>query len=422
MNVSNLFDQFMDNRKFHGSKTVEYPELCAVDYADLGKLRQEVRRKGCLVNVFIVSNDMNGSKQKIDITKHCLFDYPSENGPNANVKIDLQFILDVNCNKFHRNAVYGVFDSVLLKFGIGLYSIDPMLPSNKFGTSSLWIFGIRVHRNIKGVNLAVITCNRSPWQGALKFITSRCFPIPKRTDVIPQYLMRQMMKEILVENMNIIQRSHGREKSPQNMIFLRNGLADSLFIQCISKEVAGIKQELNAFIDEEKNDIDPPGVIYTVIQEHVNDVFGVNNNGKYEMIRAPILINEGITSGQWLAVYMADVYKQECEYLRVLRWITLWDEYHENCEDDGLRKVSLCDDANLLSDYYQIIFAQFYGYAPGIPFAKKPKLPGPLLYADHAGDWQYELMTESETDLNRMNIDVINSKPKICAIDTDIPM
>merc|ERR1712129_332777 len=274
-----------------------------------------------------------------------------------------------------------------------------------------------------GVNLAVITCNRSPWEGALRFMTHKIFPLPKQIDVIPQYLMRTMMRELMAENIKIMRQNE--ELFPQNMIFLRSGASDSLFRSIISKEVAGIKQAMNGFIKEHKVFIlelmkwkkYSPGIMYTIVQENVDDVFARDNVGKYEPMRQPMLINDGVTSGEWLDIFMSDVYNQECSYLRVLRWITLWNEYHVH-DENGTEKFALANDERLLSDYYQIIYSQFYGYAPGIPWFKKPKLPAPLLYAQHAANWEYEIMTELDTDLRRMNIDITNSKPKLCQIDT----
>ena len=215
-----------------------------------------------------------------------------------------------------------------------------------------------------------------------------------------------------------------------NLIFLRSHGGDSMFEVMVSTELAGIKREIAHFAKEHDADlrtamgIDPelkkwkwtPGVLFTVIQENVPDVFAVDTApSRYEMVRTPILLNDGVTSRQWLDVMMSAAAKQEKWYQRVMRWVTLCDDYfdfdHKKRVENALR-----NDPALQSDYYQLIFAQFWMFSPQIPFAKTPTLPSPLLFAQRAAKWYREMLTEHDTECGPMFIDLDNHKPKVLLI------
>eukprot|EP01084_Bolivina_argentea_P248271 415259_1 len=443
-NVRTLYDTFCDKRRFKKLPLAQ-PKVEAIDYNDLVGLRDRVRNNGCSVSLFIISNDrdMKGSKQKIDISKWVLFEDQPDAALTVNIKkskrklsykgqyrkFDIQFILDANTRNNH--AAFSTFETLFLKSDLGLYRLNPRLPSKKFDSKHLWIFGIEIARK-KTINVVNITCNRAPFEGTLKFMSNYTYFIPKYLNVIPKYLMQQFMREIFDDS--FVEVLKNKEKLPSNLIFLRCNAADSSFPVIMSKELAGIKKQLDVSMKYKSTEIEKitghstynPGILFTIIQENVIDVFGVAQKDSHsgqshiDMIRDAIIVNNGITSFQWLDCYMSYLCKQEVKYQRVMRWITLNDEYNSNDNLSNKPNKFLSKESELLSDYYQIIYSQFYMYAQGIPFAKTPKLPAPLVASKHMAQWRYEIITKDILNIRSMSIDVHNVKSKLLTIDTDV--
>ena len=458
--VRDQYDFYVGTKRRFRNPPLRPPDVIRVDYGDLQSIRQIVRSSDCRIFLFIISSDEQGSKTKIDISRHILFEREPTNAigthfrsdtdsdsksndqsnqQNKRIELNLQFILDSACS--NNNALFGTFDSLFLKSGLCLYRMDPNLPSNTFQWDrNLWILGITVTGNISNVNYAVISCNRRPFEGQLRFVRNYWYPLPSHCDVIPQNLMRRFMAKILDYGLREALREKDSE-IPMNIIVLRSHGGDSLFEIIVSKELAGIKREIIDFGKRHNNELRKvlgikvgadtkwkwtPAVMFTVVQENVPDVFAMQQQDRFEMVREPILVNDGVTSYQWMDVMLSNTVKQEKFYQKVLRLVTLCDDYYdEHYVDENGKPVkggkridnALRNNAALQSDYYQLIFAQFWMCARQIPFAKKPQLPGPLSYAYKAAIWIREMTTEHDTDISALRIDVESHHPKLLVIE-----
>ena len=145
--------------------------------------------------------------------------------------MDLQFINAATVNK--RNAVYNVFETLLLKSKVILYYLEPTLPSKLFNYHRLWMVGVKILRKKGGAHLVVLCCNRAPMMGSIQFITNHSSMISAEKDVIPQHMMYQLTKELLKASLKKITASDGDEVLPTNIVLLRSGGGDgtcSLFM------------------------------------------------------------------------------------------------------------------------------------------------------------------------------------------------
>eukprot|EP01083_Nonionella_stella_P075566 205482_1 len=406
--MSRLFGQFMNKRQFKRPPLAK-PDIEGVDYRDLGSVRGQVRNPKYCVSLFIVQNDMNGSKQKIQITKHALMRERQQSQPQQQhsyrprtIPHDIGFILNSNCG--NRNAAFGVFESMFLKAGLGLYTVDNNLPCRVFNVDSIWLFGVKIYKN-KGFKLALVTCNMKPFDGALKWCVSLWFPLPKQVDVVPASLMKSFIQEIFNRCQKVMP-----GPLPTNLVFIRHSGGDSLFKEIVSKEVAAIKVQLRHVAKKYY-----PGVCFVVWQENVSDTFGVKHQNTVHMIKQAVLVTDGITSSDLLDTYLSVAVKQDGhEYTKVQRIILLADDYNNGKDARNKAKIKLRNDERLLSDFYQIIYGQFYLNAQNIPFVKKPCLPAPILLAQHAAGWVFELILNDDTieDL-QLCADLENAKPRL---------
>ena len=323
----------------------------------------------------------------------------------------------------------GIYTALLLKSGTISYWINPSLPSNKFRYHQTWTIGIKILRKKCGFNVAVISLNRAPFVGALKFITNYSYLIPSSKDVIPKELMRQSMNKLLDDAFTRIAKSAGEEELPLNIIILRSGGGDGLLKNIFSKEVVGIKQALQNFKNDElvrnashgKITTFEVGVIFTVIQCNVPDVFCIDHgNGNYDELMAPVIVANGITSSQYLDAFISIPREQERGqyYSHIMRLVTIFDEYN----DGGSSFINIRGDSELLSDYYQLIYSLLWGYAYHIPFPKKPNDPAPIKYATHFAEWEFELILEVDKEAEDLVIDVMTPKPQMIRLDTDQDM
>lgn len=275
--------------------------------------------------------------------------------------------------------------------------------------------------------------------GSIQFITNHSCMITSEKDVIPQHLMYKMTKELLRSSLKKIAASNGDEVLPLNIVLLRSGGGDGLLKTIISKEVAGFKQALSEFGKSEKDLIRSasddgsskwyPGVTMSVIQENVPDAFGVQGgygqNGQHLVDSAKALVvNEAITSSQHLDVFVSLPTKQEKQlYGRVIRIVTLMDDYNDNESPSHRPEHRLRKSPELFSDYIALIYSSIWSYALNIPFPKVPNYPSPIKFAEHYASWQYSILTDDDTDLKSLRIDVDNAKPRICnAIPEDRAM
>jgi len=250
-------------------------------------------------------------------------------------------------------------------------------------------------------------------------------------DVIPQHMMRQLTMRMLKSNVQKVAISKGEEQLPLNIIILRASGGDGLLKTIISKEVAGFKQSLSEFKSVHASLIGKanadntskwyPGIQFSVYQDNVVDAFGTcgHHSDRIEDCPNALVVADGITSGQYLDVFISLPTKQERQlYGRVIRLVTLCDEYNSGKTKKGRpdKNDRLRVSEALLSDYIALIYSSTWSYALNIPFPKVPNFPAPLKFAEHYASWQWSILTDEDTDLQDLKIDVDNPKPRICAV------
>eukprot|EP00483_Globobulimina_turgida_P000031 UN00031 len=130
-----------------------------------------------------------------------------------------------------------------------------------------------------------------------------------------------------------------------------------------------------------------------------------------------LVVSEGITSSQYFDVFISLPTKQEGQlYGRVMRIITLMDDYNSGTTKGKRPDIKLSQSTKHFSDYISLIYSSIWGYALNIPFPKIPNYPSVIKFAEHYASWQYSLLTDHDTSLKQLNIDVDNAKPKICNV------
>ena len=448
--IVEAYHGFNQKRRFKQAPLGE-PDLIGMDYSDLVGIRKRLRGSKYAVALFILP-DHGGSNIKVDITRHVLFynePHSALSTPNGspirsrvhrndrtsnNLRMDLQFICQSTIRK--RNAVFNVLETLMLKAGVILYYVEPKLPSKLYCTKRVWMICIKILRKKGGDHLLVINCNRAPFVGSIKYMTNHSSMIPSTMDVIPQHMMRQLTMSMLKANVSKVAISRGEEQMPLNIIILRASGGDGLLKTIISKEVAGFKQSLSEFkskhtaLIEQANGVNVdkaiaskwyPGIQFSVYQDNVVDAFGIVGSRSQRIEDSPnaLVVNEGITSSQYLDIFISLPTKQERQlYGRVIRLVTLCDEYNSGKTKKGRpdKKDRLRVNEALLSDYIALIYASTWSYALNIPFPKVPNYPAPLKFAEHYASWQWSILTDDDTDLQDLKIDVDNPKPRICAV------
>jgi len=432
---------------YNANPPLRHPKRVGLDYSDLTRIREKLRNNRYRVCLFILGSTPMSPRVKVDITRHILFyqeptssltsPCPSprrsgshhRRGDREQLSMDLQFMNAQTVNK--RNAVFNVFETLLLKSKVILYYLQPSLPSNKFNYHRLWMIGVKILRKKGGAHLVMLCCNRAPMMGSIQFITNHSAMITSDKDVIPQNLMRQLTKELLQQSMEKVAASKDDEVLPLNIIILRSGGGDGLLKTIISKELAGFKQALSEFGKTEKDLIRRanhgesskwyPGVMMSVLQENVPDSFGVKMGGSnlVDSARA-LVVNESITSSQHLDAFISLPTKQEKQlYGRVLRLVTLMDDYNDSETPTSRPGCRLRKSPELYSDYMALIYSSIWSYALNIPFPKVPNYPSPIKFAEHYASWQYSILTDNDTDLGMLKIDVDNAKPKIICMEQE---
>jgi len=439
-----------------GGEPLRRPARVGLDYGDLTRIREKLRRNEFRVCLFILGSNPQSPKVKVDITRHILFyeqpqcalstpcGSPSRSRSSGRrergggrrgdkdseqpLSLDLQFVNAATVNK--RNAVYNVFETVLLKSKVILYYLEPMLPSQRLNYHRLWMVGVKILRKKSGAHLVVLCCNRAPMMGSIQFITNHSSLIPAEKDVIPQRLMYELTRELLTASLRKIVASKGDEVLPTNIVVLRSGGGDGLLKTIISKEIAGFKQALSEFAKTDKELIRSanhgasskwyPGVMASVLQENVPDAFGVKTGHDGQRLmdsQRALVVNEKITSSQHLDVFLSLPTKQEKQlYGRVLRIVTLMDDYNDGADATERPRLRLRKEPELFSDFVALIYSSIWSYALNIPFPKVPNYPSPIKFAEHYASWQYSILTEGDHDLKALRIDVDNAKPRICTV------
>jgi len=450
--IESLLSQFIRCRGFQrGAEPLAPPHRMGFDYGRLQSIR-ETMRKSCderrlSVCLFILPSRTrygNDDRLKTDITRHILLMQPPPASPSAsprssrsespntkrervtnNLSMDLQFINSSTVRK--KNAVFNVFETLLLKGKKILYFVEPSLPSKVFNFHRLWMIGVKILRKKGGVHLVVISCNRAPFVGSIKYITNHSALIDSQKDVIPQGLMRRLCREMFKSALKKMAASRGEEQLPLNIAVLRSCGSDGSFKTMISKEVAGLKQALSDLSKERKllsaasgakHSKWYPGVIWSVFQDNVPDAFGVTGRdyrGEAKLMDSDkaLLVADTITCANYFDVFLSLPTKQERQlYGRVVRLVTLMDDYNEK-DVTSRPRLKLSKSAAHFSDYVNLVYASIWSYALNIPFPKVPNYPAPIKYAEHYASWQYGILTDEDMNLQSLAIDVDNAKPKI---------
>merc|ERR1712176_762452 len=162
-----------------------------------------------------------------------------------------------------------------------------------------------------------------------------------------------------------------------------------------------------------------PGIQFSVYQDNVIDRFGIEDkhSGMIRDSEQALVVIDGITSSQYLDVFISLPTKQErMLYGRAIRLVILCDEYNADGKRKPDRKNRLGRNEKLLSDFIALIYSSTWSYALNIPFPKVPNHPAPLKFAEHYASWQWSILTDDDTDLQDLKIDVDNPKPRICAV------
>jgi len=348
------------------------------------------------------------------------------------LSMDLQFICTQTISK--KNAVFNVFETLLLKGRRILYYVEPRLPSRKFNYHWMWMIGVKILRKKGGMHLVVISCNRAPFVGTIKYITNHSLMIDSSRDVIPQQSMRRLCRELFKTALKKMASSRGEEQLPLNIVVLRSSGSDGHFKTMISKEVAGLKQALSDVSREKKmlhsasNGAHSkwyPGVIWSVFQDNVPDAFGIagkdRHSGQAKLVFSDraIVVTDTITCSNYFDVFISLPTTQERElYGRVVRLVTLMDDYNEG-DVRSRPKVKLSRSPEHFSDYVNLVYASIWSYALNIPFPKVPNYPAPIKYAEHYASWQYGILTDEDMELSGLKIDVDNAKPKLHVSSVD---
>ena len=118
------FHEF-NTRKRHWSQDQEplkSPKIVDMDYSNLPRLREKLRKGKYVVVVFIIPDTVQGSHLKVDITRHALFlqepdnalttdlSDMKQNDDESHITMDLQFICENTVDRNY-NGVMNTFES-----------------------------------------------------------------------------------------------------------------------------------------------------------------------------------------------------------------------------------------------------------------------------------------------------------------------
>ena len=285
--------------------------------------------------------------------------------------------------------------------------------------NSLWTIGIKLFKRKHSLSLAVVSVNRQPFVGSLKYLTHRVMFLPRNTDVIPQTMMFQLMSNVLEQHFNDIHNSY-EENLPANLMILRSGISDTSFATIMKQEISAIKQVIQSF--EQKKIRWFPCFTYSVIQHNQYVIDAFMNSSEQDIERA-FVITDSITSTKFADFYLSIPFKQlnGKTIPQIYRVIILFDEYNNKLSpttkplstSSTSYKFAVTKNENLLSLYIDAIYCLFWGYSFAVPFATLPNLPSPLKYAEHYGKWRYSTLSVHDQSLRSIETDIENSKPKI---------
>ena len=130
--IERLLGQFDQGRGFErGQEPLNRPQLIDMDYNNLPRIREKLRKSNFKVALFILPNTAYGCKLKVDITRHVLFYQEPQSALSTpttspkkesrhsrsdkhynNLSMDLQFICEPTIKK--RAAVFNVFESLVI--------------------------------------------------------------------------------------------------------------------------------------------------------------------------------------------------------------------------------------------------------------------------------------------------------------------
>eukprot|EP00485_Elphidium_margaritaceum_P005895 CAMPEP_0202694980 /NCGR_PEP_ID=MMETSP1385-20130828/8697_1 /ASSEMBLY_ACC=CAM_ASM_000861 /TAXON_ID=933848 /ORGANISM="Elphidium margaritaceum" /LENGTH=1178 /DNA_ID=CAMNT_0049350929 /DNA_START=86 /DNA_END=3622 /DNA_ORIENTATION=+ len=429
-NILRTLSDFKRNRCFAQDPFGE-PTVLRRDYRDLGNLRDELRGSRFSTVLCILPENNEASKFKLDITRHTLFsEEPTtavsaaatttsnvsgrDSAAKCNHAFDLQFVCERTLSK--RNALFNVFETLLLKSQVILYHLDMQLPARAYAYQQCWMIGVKILRKKGGAHLVNICCNRAPFVGTIKFITNHSTFIAGNMDVIPLELMYQTCKKLLKQAVKKVRYSEGEESLPSNIIILRANGGDGLLKAIVSREMAGFKRALHA-VQSEKENAWNPGVQFTVLQENCPDSVGIVTHGsQFAYSSKAMIVNDSITSSACFDFFMVLPQKQErAIYGRTLRFIVLSDEYNDESDGKQSRILKLSEDAGLLADFMTMIYSSIWSYSLHIPFPKTPNFPAPIKFAEHYAEWQWGILTTQDTGMRDLEINIDSAKPKIIA-------
>lgn len=169
--IEQYLSQWNNDRRFgRDREPLRRPCRVGLDYSDLTRIREKLRNNKYRVCLFILGSNPDSPRQKVDITRHILFyqqpqsalstpcqsprrsdrdrysDRDSERDRHRrtdrssnSLSMDLQFMNAATVNK--RNAVFNVFETLLLKSKVILYYLEPNLPSKRFVILIGWNMG-----------------------------------------------------------------------------------------------------------------------------------------------------------------------------------------------------------------------------------------------------------------------------------------
>jgi len=418
--ILNALDTFKSKRRFEFDPFGQ-PQVLKRDFRELGPLREELRRSQFSV-VLCILPEQNDSKIKLDITRHTLFSEqpstalttpnvsPSKKSAKRNQAFDFQFVCERNMHK--QNALFNVFESILLKSKVILYHLELELPAKVYDYNRCWMIGIKILRKKGGAHLVNISCNRAPFVGALKFITNHSAFISGESDVVPLNVMYQACKKLLKDAVRKVRQSDGEESIPTNIIILRSNGSEGQTRSIVSKELCGFKRALNAL----DWNAAVPAVQFTVLQENCADSVGVINQRhdqeQFAYSDKAMVVNDTITSTSQFDFYMVLPQKQERTiYGRTLRFILLSDDYSDGSGTETRLRIS--QHSGLLADFMTIIYDSLWSYSLHIPFPKVPNFPAPIKFAEHYAEWRWGTLTTEDSNMKDLEINIDSAKPKI---------
>jgi len=170
----------------------------------------------------------------------------------------LQFILAENC--FNKNAALASISNALTKVGNVLYQLTEPYPHAFGPLSSSWVVGLDVtHSGRRKPSIACMALITAPLSGTSKFWRPSCVANKPGQEVLSgrmaDGLMRSLLEDLYLQDLVPLVKKQNKIINNlllQNIVVIRDGLADDQIYESINDELIGKDSAIAKFSKSKK--------------------------------------------------------------------------------------------------------------------------------------------------------------------------